>query len=569
MSFFGFLSLFARLKWRQANNHILGLRRLLWIHLTLGLFVVVLLVGGGTVMFSLVFEFLMAQEPFGRPLMDRLIRMVLLAFFSMLIFSNLIIMLTTTYISREVEFLMSQPIRHRHLFLGKLVESVVYSSWAFVILAFPLFVAIGRSRDISDPLYYLWTALLVAPFLVIPATLGSAIALVITRFFPPRRMIRLAIALAVVGLTGAALMQRFYGVSRFFARGVGRPDELARVMRFLGVGDLSLLPSGWLGRGGQGAERGDNLEAAFWAFALWATAAMGIVICDWLAGPFYYIGWCNARTSGTGRRTRAGGLYAIFDRLFSFVPRPTRAFLTKDLVIFWRDPGQWGQLMILFGLLFIYVANLRSAAHMGHYEIFVPFWQSVISMFNIGATAFVLSILTTRFVYPMLSLEGRQQWAIGLAPMPRTRVVWVKFLMSWVGSVLLTLPLAVLSARMLDAAPFIYLFSILTVVAVSAGLSALAVGLGAAMPNFNEDNPSRIANGIGGTLNAILSLVYIGLTLTFMTPWIHAYVSGGVPTRGWLRTLYYLSHPLWWGLQFAFIVVPMATGLRRWRRMEF
>ena len=31
--------------------------------------------------------------------MDRLIRMVLLAFFSMLIFSNLIIMLTTTYIS--------------------------------------------------------------------------------------------------------------------------------------------------------------------------------------------------------------------------------------------------------------------------------------------------------------------------------------------------------------------------------------------------------------------------------------------------------------------------------------
>ena len=36
--------------------------------------------------------------------MIRLIKMVLLAFFSMLIFSNLIIMLTTTYISREVEF---------------------------------------------------------------------------------------------------------------------------------------------------------------------------------------------------------------------------------------------------------------------------------------------------------------------------------------------------------------------------------------------------------------------------------------------------------------------------------
>ena len=60
----------------------------------------------------------------------------------MLIFSNLIIMMTTTYISREVEFLMSQPVGHRRLFFGKLGESLLYSSWAFVILSFPFFVAL-------------------------------------------------------------------------------------------------------------------------------------------------------------------------------------------------------------------------------------------------------------------------------------------------------------------------------------------------------------------------------------------------------------------------------------------
>ena len=111
-----FLRLFFRLKWRTANNHLEHMRRFMWIHLALGLFVLVLLIGGGAILFHLVFSFLMDQQPFGPPLMDRLIKMVLLAFFSMLIFSNLIIMLTTTYISREVEFLMSQPVGHRRLF---------------------------------------------------------------------------------------------------------------------------------------------------------------------------------------------------------------------------------------------------------------------------------------------------------------------------------------------------------------------------------------------------------------------------------------------------------------------
>lgn len=561
-----FLRLFARVKWRMGNNHLANLRKHMWIHVGVGLFVLILLIGGGTMMFDVVFGFLMNQEPFGPPLMDRLIKMVLLAFFSMLIFSNLIIMMTTTYISREVEFLMSQPVGHRRLFFGKLGESLLYSSWAFVILSFPFFVALGRSRHME----WWWfggAALAVIPYLIIPATIGALLAMLITAFFPPRQMIRFAVVLALLGILSAVLTQRQAGWREMF-RDADR-ENLTQMMQFMGLGDLLFLPSGWVGRALLALERADLRESLFWMGMLWSTAAMGLVVCDWLAGALYYRGWCNARLSGSVRRLRRSGLYQWFDRLLRLVPAPTRSMIVKDASVFWRDPGQWGQLMILFGLLFIYIGNLRSAAGMGRFQIFIPFWQSLISLFNIGATTFVLSILTTRFVYPMLSLEGRQQWIIGLAPVPSTRIVWVKFLLSCLGTLMMSIPLALLSCLMLRADTFIVLLALVTVSVLSLGLSSLAVGLGALLPNFNEDNPSRIANGLGGTLNAIVSLIYIGLSLTLMGPWVQAYVQKSVPTDGLARLLFQGSIPAWAVLQVAMITLPLAIGLRRWRKMEF
>ena len=562
-----FLRLFFKLKWRVANNHLADLRRHKWIHFAVGMMVLMLMISGGTIMFDLVFRFLMSQDPFGPPLMDRLIKMVLLAFFSMLIFSNLIIMLTTTYISREVEFLMGQPVPYRRLFFAKLGESMIYSSWAFVILSIPFFVALGRSRHL-DWTYYAGTLLLVLPYLVIPAAAGAGLALVLTATCPPRKMIRYSLALAAIGVVSAVIMQRLYGISRVLSdpsRG-----ELTEMMRFMGVGDVLFLPSSWMGRGLRALERHEWGDAGFWILALWSTAAMGLMVCDWLAGPLYYRGWAIARATGAAHRNRKSGLYHLIDRLLGWMPGPTRAMVTKDLAVFWRDPAQWGQLMILFGLLLIYFANLRSASNVGGFQIFIPFWQSLISLFNIGATAFVLSILTTRFIYPMLSLEGKQQWIIGLAPLGRTRLVWIKFTLSWVGSILLTIPLALLSCAMLKTDRMITALALLTVLTLSLGLSSLAVGLGALMPNFAEDNPSRIANGVGGTLNAVVSLAYIGLTLALEAPWVHAYVTLGATNSGGRgQALLVASVLAWIMLQAAMTVGPMALGLRHWRRIEF
>ena len=56
-------------------------------------------------------------------------------------------------------------------------------------------------------------------------------------------------------------------------------------------------------------------------------------------------------------------------------------------------------------------------------------------------------------------------------------------------------------------------------VVLCVGLAAMAVGLGARMPNLRETSPSKIAAGFGGTLNLVFSSLFIiGVVLSLAVP---------------------------------------------------
>lgn len=563
------IAIFWRAKLRLALNYLRAIRGHVLVHVVVGLSVILFLFVGGLSLFGYVFSWLTApdQQPFGEPLMRRLVGMVLLAFSSMLVFSNLIIMLTTTYLSREVEFYMAQPISHRRLFFCKMAESTLYSSWAFIILSLPFFIALGRTSTASAPLlYYPVTAVMLIPYIVIPSALGALGSLVVSAFFPAKKMLKQALVLVLMAMVLALASGRYSVISQRW--GGGARAEIARTMSFMGVGDIAWAPSTWLARGLRASLAGQWSEALFWSATLIAAALMALQLCYWLSGVIYYKGYCVSLTSGSSTRTRQGGIHAFFDRLVRPLHPPIRALVVKDLTVFWREPAQWGQLVVLFGLLFIYIVNLGTSAELSRLQD-MPLWKVLVSLFNVGATSFVLSILSTRFFYPMLSLEGRQQWVIGLAPLVRTRLVWVKYGVCLVSSLAMTIPLMLLSCYMLKAGGFVIAVSLVTIGVMSMGLSSLAIGLGALMPNFREDNPARVANGLGGTLNVILSLIYIGLSIVLEAPLLWAHVNQGMPPglRGSL--LLYGSGALWVAVHLLFIITPMRLGLRNWRRLEF
>ena len=185
----------------------------------------------------------------------------------------------------------------------------------------------------------------------------------------------------------------------------------------------------------------------------------------------------------------------------------TRALVVKDIRVFWRDTSQWSQFVIFFGLLGLYMLNLRSVAYDWENE----YWASFVSFLNLGASSMTLATLTTRFVFPQFSLEGKRLWMVGMVPYGLKHVLLEKFWLSSICSAAITVTLMLTSSFILRIPGWLTLLFASTVVAMSFALCGIAVGVGALFPNFSpgstisqrDDNPARIVSGFGGTLTLI------------------------------------------------------------------
>jgi ABC-2 type transport system permease protein len=230
--------------------------------------------------------------------------------------------------------------------------------------------------------------------------------------------------------------------------------------------------------------------------------------------------WFHARQN---RRHSTGRLEKIAAKLV-WLNRDTRALAVKDLRMFWRDTTQWGQSVMLFGLLGVYIINLRNFTH----QLTSPFWVNLVAFLNLGICSLNLASVTTRFVFPQFSLEGRRLWIIGMAPMGMARVVKTKFWLASISSLFVTSGLITLSCYLLKMSWDRVLFFAAVITVMTFALNGLAIGLGVLYPNLKEVNPNKIVSGFGGTLCFVLSSFYIlasVLLLFFGAAGLHAHES--------------------------------------------
>ncbi len=193
-------------------------------------------------------------------------------------------------------------------------------------------------------------------------------------------------------------------------------------------------------------------------------------------------------------------------------------------------------------------------------------------------TALLLSTFTTRFIFPLLSLEGRNLWILGLLPLKRASILWGKFAFAAGISLVATEALVMLSDLMLEITPTMILMHMAVVAVLCSGLSGISVGLGARLPNLREDDPSKIAAGFGGTLNLLVSLLFIGLVvLALVLPFRYTISSAALNGQTMSNDL--LEHSISTGLWLSSLVIlalgvvatviPLRMGIRAFEEMEF
>ena len=540
--------------------------------------------GGLFALFYKGFDFVIGfVDPPGAPYHAQTMQFVFSLFFLslqvMLIFSTGIIMYGGLYPSRETAFLMTLPVRDERLVYFRFQEALLFSSWGFFLLASPMLLAYGLVAE-APWYYFAYLAPLMAAFAYIPCALGAICCLLLIHRAPrARRLVVGAIALLMIVVAYRSIWKtlefsdvEFVGNSWF--------KQTFRRFQFTRV---EWLPSTWLSNAliDSARESHDNprdlpwLEGGRYLVVLVSNALLLHLVVIWLGQAIYRPSYWNLHS----RRAKKPKLSLSFiDRIASTMlypfPQQTRLLIMKDLRLFRRDPVQWSQFLIFFGLLLLYFANVdRFREHKT--DINVLTWVNIVSFLNLAVVGLILSTFTTRFIYPLISLEGRRFWILGRLPVDRDTILWGKFFFAAGGSWLPCAALVGISDVMLDVSPMVVVVHQLICLLLCLGLAGMAVGFGAMMPNFREQSPSKIAAGFGGTLNLVLSALYIMAVVLLTALPCHFYLLAGkteIPPK--LLKDSYLQLWLLLGVAGSVLlativtVLPLRGGLRAFRRLE-
>lgn len=503
--------------------------------------------------------------PLDGPLLGFVFDMMFLALTLLLIFSTGIILYSSLFASVESNFLLCSPVPSDHIFAYKLQGAMAFSSWAFVLLGSPILIAYGLNVSGGAPWYfYLSLPLFFLGFVLIPGTLGGLMCLILVNILPRhRKQVLIMVGIGVLMIL-AVWLWRWAGLMR--AAPFGSRDWFATILRELGPMSSVWFPSHWISRGLQMCALGELNRAAYYLALVWSNGLMLYVLAVALAAPLYRRGF-NRMASGGNLRKKYGGQWLDrgLDHILFFLGPQTRLLIIKDFRTFRRDPAQWFQILIFLQLAVLYFYNMRRFYEQ---EIGRAF-QNGISLLTLTATAFLMCAYTGRFIYPMLSLEGKKFWILGLLPLDRDRLLWGKFAFSATGGVIVAEFLVIFSNYMLSMPPLVTCVHALTIAVLASGLSGLSVGLGACMPNFRENDPSKIAVGFGGTLNLIACLLMLIVVIFFMALPIHLDMARD---PGLERSLSWRVLP---GIGIGIIVgglatvLPLRAGIRTLRNMEF
>lgn len=509
-----------------------------------------------------------------------------LALTIMLTFSSAIILYTALYRSDETDFLLSTPARASRIVIYKFQESVFFSGWGFVILGSPMLLAYGLVTG-SPWYYFLLMIPLVVAFVLIPTTLGAIGCLLAIRWLP-----RLRLHALVVLALGVVLAACIGGWRVFAAESddLMTPTWFQDVLARLQFSEQRLLPSWWLSSGLLEAAHPASDSAGYpsWCDSLLFLAVLSshglllIAILDTVAARSFRAGYSGLKGIVPARRSAHT---VLLDRVLLVACRPLppimQQFLLKDFRLFRRDPTQWAQSVIFFGLLLLYFFNVRRFDYGGVMER----WVTLISFLNLAVVGLILSTFTTRFIFPLLSMEGRRFWILATAPIDRDWILWGKFCFAcaacWPPCAFLVLA-SDFALRIAERSVLIVIIHQVACAILCLGLAGLAVGLGARLPNLREPSPSKIAAGFGGTLNLIVSALFIVLVV----------VLTAVPTCLWIEAGWLQETPLrsaWWltgrwglgsatgvalGLATTLLLglvatwLPMRMGLHAFRRLE-
>lgn len=464
---------------------------------------------GTFIIFYRVLTYFQSVQDFGNILAIKLMSMIIMTFFTLLLFSNIINCLSHLYLSHDLPLLHSLPVSSKDIFFSRWVISTFDSSWMIVAFSIPVFLSYGLIYK-ANFLYYVIFPVAMIFMCFAAAAIGGILVLFGAMILPAGRIRTILILLGVVMVMIIVFVLRLTRPEQLV-----NPDSFASAVIYLTsmqTPDSPLLPTTWITDAVKAALQNETTTCLFNIALTGTFSFMLIFINNISAQAAYFTGFSKSQT--TPRRLFAPLKYRGFnwENLLNFLSRESKAFAVKEIRTFFRDSSQWPQLFLMAALIVIYLYNF-SVLPLDNAPIKTIYLQNLFSFLNIGLAASVLAALSARFVFPAVSMEGEAFWIIQAAPVLIRKFLWIKFFLYYVPLIILAEVLVIFSNILLKVSPFMMALSVITIFCLVPAVVGLATGLGAIYADFKSENPVHAVTGFGGMLFMILSFSLIAAVI--------------------------------------------------------
>jgi len=509
--------------------------------------------------FYRIFDYLKTVDIFGEMLTIRLITMVFLSFLSMLIFSNILTSISVFFMSKDVEYLFSTPLKTSVIYCFKFAESLFNSSYMILIFGIPVFAAYGIVYEAGINFYWLMVLVLL-PFLIIPAALGTGITQVLMRFLPAKRTHQIMMALGIFFLVMIIILIRFLEpeklVNPIGAKIFTEYIEKSRIPA------PSWLPSTIAAEAIVSACKGEFYRLSNLFIMLVIFAAALFIISLIISNSLYRKGWDESRILKPRTKIHGSSHLSFLKKFTRFFEPKTGALIEKEMKYFFRDTAQWSQLFLLGALVLIYIFNIKSV------PVESRFMHNVLAFFNICLAGFVLSGVAVRFAFPSISMERRAFWVIQSSPVSIRKFVLIKFFIYLLPQVILAELIVVSSNLLLEVSDFMFYFSAVSVFVMTCTLTGLGVGLGSLYPDFKADSPDRVAVSAGGVIYMISALGYILVMIILLASPIYSYLASRLMFHNISNFWVYSCYAIAFVISVLAGFLPLRFGINRMQNLE-
>jgi ABC-2 type transport system permease protein len=495
---------------------------------------------GATVMFSIYFfvtwvlhklnadpnlVFLPPSLPLG------LIFMVL---FLMLMLSNIVMAVGTLYFGSDLELIIASPLRPYQFFGGKLFYILLTASWTSIIFIAPLVIGFGVSFH-AGWAFYVLSVVVFIPYFVIPAAFSIIAATLFVRFIPPRYLKYLLYLVALILIAGLILGSDLFKIGVASARDHG---QLLRVLSLISAANANWLPSTWVSNVLQNLLQYQGHAYGLYVLMLYSVAVAMCAGAYLVLQGFHFDAYSLARNQGSRRRITSRPQGAVhWTQSLSLAPQ-FRGMAVKDSKIFIREVTSTLQVAMLGAMCLIYLFNVKLFSGVEGLPIGAQnWWRSFFFISNWCIGAFVTTGVCTRFVFPAVSLEGKNLWVLQSAPISLTSVLRAKFRLWYVPVAAISVGVLTAGAVAMGARTWLLGLNVASGFIVAYGITGLAIGLGARFSNFEWEHPSELAASFGSLLFMLTSvmLIFISLFIAWISLSYNLLYLVGVHSHGWGR----------------------------------